>query len=73
MSELVKKHHINIKVLDSDFESIFNTDTFSSLLETLKNQYGQDKVLMGTYLASEISRQNIPKVIREIVDELKSA
>ncbi|MGI0043697.1 MAG: hypothetical protein ACRD47_08295 [Nitrososphaeraceae archaeon] len=71
--KLAKKLQINIKILDSDFEGIFKTDPFNSLLERLTNQYGQDKVLLGIYLASEILRQSVPNDIREIVNELKSA
>lgn len=73
MLKLARKLHINIKILESDFEGIFKTDRFSSLLESLTYQYGQDKVLLGICIASEISRQNIPNDIREIINKLKSA
>ncbi|MGH9976926.1 MAG: hypothetical protein ACRD8Z_13985 [Nitrososphaeraceae archaeon] len=66
------KHNINIRVLDSDFEGIYETGTNSSLSNKLRSEYGQDKVLMGTYLASEIPFKQIPQIIKEIVNDLRS-
>lgn len=70
--KLARKYHINIRILDSNFEGIFESSKYGSLLKTFQSQFGRDKVLMGTYLASNIALKDIPRVIRDIVNELKT-
>jgi hypothetical protein len=69
---LSTEYCIQVKILDTDFEGIFNGDQFSYLLQESKNLYGQNKVLRGIHLASKTPKDKIPSEINEVINILKT-
>jgi stress-induced morphogen len=72
MSQLMAKHNFRIKILNTDFEGIFNYENFDKLVQECKSFYGKNKVLQGVHLASTIPKESIPDAIKDIIITLKS-
>ncbi len=65
-----KELNVKVKILESDFEGMFK-NKYLELSNVSQKLYGQNKILQGYYLANNISKENIPIQIKELIDELK--
>lgn len=62
---------INIKILKSDFEGLFEKD-HQDILKESRRLYGESKVLQGYYLAKCLPVDKIPCEISDLINDIKS-
>lgn len=69
LKNVIMKHKF-IRLLDSDFEGLFDAPTYRKIVKDAKKDFSGSKVLQGRYIADNIPRTPmvLKEVIRQIVD-----